>query len=393
VTGPVNINKRNDDNSHGPIVINATLTPNPAKIGDTITFKAEVVTQHEHVSDSGRASFTWGDGSPPETYTPDFIPAFKSKGFTHVYQSAGVFNIHIDFFDIDNPTEQHDGFDIFQIVGDASAAVKADSGLNVIAQVTSGGTVGLTINAQTVPGASSASTVFEDSDGMPRSTRDAQTGFSVSQTLGVSGLYVATTDVFDGNGNKIDKIRKTVGIGKKVAGESDGLSDPESTKVGIKAIKGKFFFDASKPDDVAFTGQFMLPPGFSLSTTGATVMEFSIGNVVDTVQLDAKGKKGVGQRGRIKKLRLTLPRLKTGVALGGETAKISAELNVANLTGSGFDTEGITASRGTNEIGSKAVQRFIQVNMLFSGVSYEVLAPVNFALSRGADFGSIQGRR
>lgn len=396
VTGPITISRKADDGSNdGPVLINPSLSPNPAKIGDTVTLKGEIVTEHKHVSDSGRATFTWGDGSPPETYTPDLIPLFKSKGLTHVYQSAGVFNIHIHFFDLDDdPTDPGDDFDIFEVVGDASAAVKANSGLNVIAQVGSGGTVGLSINAQTVSGAANASTVFEDSDGTPRTKRASpQMGFSVQQSLGVSGLYVATTDVLDSNGNTIDKIRKTVGIGKKIAGESDGLDNPASTKVGIKSIKGKFFFNAAKPDDVTFNGQFMLPPGFSLNRTGATVMEFSIGNVVDTVELDAKGKTGKGQRGRIKKLRLTLPRLKDGVAIGGETAKITAQLNVANLTGAGFDTEGITASRGANEAGSKAVQRFIQINMLFSGVSYEVLAPVNFAVSRDAAFGSIQGRK
>ena len=93
----------------------------------------------------------------------------------------------------------------------------------------------------------------------------------------------------------------------------------------------------------------MLPAGFSFSISGANTMQFSIGNCVDTVHLDSKGNALKGDRGRIKKLSVKIPKFKTGAALGGEIAKVTVEYNAANLIGSGFDTEGIVAQRGVGE--------------------------------------------
>lgn len=370
-------------------VNNPSLTPNPAKVGDTVTFKGEVVS-NKTIPDTAQAAFNFGDGTASLTLSAADFASLKKDGVTHVYQSAGVFVIRVHFSNAATPNDPGFDYSITEVVGDASASVDQSTGASVISQVGAGGAVTLTINAQSVNGASGANTTFEDASGAQPKERGTLTGFNVSQTLGTPGLYVATTTLTDNNGKAVGMTRKTVGVAaNKVTPGS--LPNPASIAIGIKTVKGKFTFDASHPDVVTFSGQIQLPPGFSLQRSDASTLQFSMGNVIDTVQLDEKGKATPGTRGRIKKVQLRIPKLPNGTAVGGEVAQISVQYNVANLSASGFNTDGITGVRGVGETG--VANRLIQVNLMLGGVAFESLAPVNYVISKDGAFGSISGRK
>ena len=396
VSGPVNIVFKSGDGSNGgghPAVA-AALTPNPANVGDTVAFKGTITPPHGNaITSTAMGTVTFGDGSPAVTLDAlQFIAQFKQPGFEHVYQSAGVFNVHLYLFDTTDLPGQGNNFDYFEVVGNAPAAVNGATGLNVSASVSGGGAVGLQIHAQLLAGAADATTSFEDAGGNPVPPAGGTLqGFTVGQTVAGSGLVVGSTNVLDATSTTIGQIRKTVGISDLLAGVPNGLANPASTALSVKSLKGKFTFNQSKSDIVAFSAQFMLPPGFSFARSGANEMQFSMGNVVDTVQLDTKGNLKSASRGRITKLSVKIPKLAGGVAVGGEPAKLTAQFSAVGMTGAGFNTEGITSQRGTNETG-KTLTRFIQVNMLFAGVAYEVLAPVNYVISPDSSFGSIAGR-
>ena len=49
-------------------VNNPSLTPNPAKVGDTVTFKGEIVASAP-IPDTGRANVTFGDGTSGQSFT------------------------------------------------------------------------------------------------------------------------------------------------------------------------------------------------------------------------------------------------------------------------------------------------------------------------------------
>ncbi len=397
-TGPVNIvltpGGGGGGGGGGHPTVTAALTPNPANVGDTVVFKGTITPpQGNVITSTAMGTVTFGDGSPAVTLEAlQFIAQFKQTGFEHVYQSAGVFNVHLYLFDTTDPPGQGDNIDYFEVVGNAPAAVNGANGLNVTASVSGGGAVGLQIHAQLLAGAADATTSFEDAGGNPVPPAGGTLqGFTVGQTVAGSGLVVGSTNVLDATSTTIGQIRKTVGISDMLAGVPNGLANPASTALSVKSLKGKFTFNQSKSDIVSFSAQFMLPPGFSFARSGANEMQFSMGNVVDTVQLDTKGNLKSASRGRITKLSVKIPKLPQGVAVGGEPAKLTAQFSATGMTGSGFNTEGITSLRGTNETG-KVLTRFIQVNMLFAGVAYEVLAPVNYVISPDSSFGSIAGR-
>ena len=402
VTGPVNITVTAGGGGGGGgggdgkgVSVDVALSPNPAKAGDTVTFKGTITPDAGHVvTATDMGTITWGDASAPVTMNAlQLLPLLKSTGLTHVFTTAGVYSVHLHLFNTANPGDSGADFDYYEVVGSASVSLNEATGALVSAAVAAGGTVSLTIDATHVSGAVSATSAFEDANGIAFSNAPGPLpGFAVHQTLGMSGLAVATTQVLDANNGTLGKLRKTVGISDRLAGDPNGLVNPASTAISTTSIKGRFVFNQLQPDDVLFSGQFMLPPGFSYARSGADTMQFSMGNCVDTVHLDAKGNSARGNRMRIKKVSIKLPKLPNGVALGGEIAKVTLEYNASNLIGAGFESEGIMSSRGTTENGTKTLNRFIQLNMLFGGVAYESLIAVNYGISSKSDFGVIQGR-
>ena len=395
-TGPVTItvNRNGGGGGNDNPIVSATLTPNPAKVGDTVVFKGTITPQNHHVvTVDDRATITFGDGSPPQIYTGvDFLPLFKTTGISHQYMTAGVFNVNLYLDNVNDAPGDGDSLDFFEVVGDVSVSVDGSTGVHVISQVDSGGTASLQIDATKIPDVTNAETTFEDPY-MPivglRAAAPRVSGFNPSKSFTTAGLFRATSNLTNASATQIGTIRKTGGISDKQAGDPNGLGNPMSTGIVVKSLKGKVNFTMlTKKDDIVLTGQFLVPPSFTTGRSGADEFQIGIGNVIDILHLDSKGNAKGGIRSVAKKASIKIPKLPVGGATGNESAKITVELNATNLAGAGLDTEGITMKRGANETGIKTLTRFIQVNMVFAGVPYESLIPVNYTMSAKGDTGS-----
>jgi len=201
-----------------------------------------------------------------------------------------------------------------------------------------------------------------------------------------SGVYVLTTTVRDAaTGEYIGKIRQTVAISRAETGEPPlATAPPANTKVIGAQLKGKFLFASDKPDVVSLRAKVSLPVGMDLGQEQTIAL--GIGNIIDEVVLDTKGKaKGASVLGRIKSLKLKYPRLKgTTITAAGQTVDLNVTLSTADMDVKGFDTEGVSADAAALQS-----QPDIQVLLVFGGMSYESQVPVEFKLSPKRDTGKI----
>jgi hypothetical protein len=208
-----------------------------------------------------------------------------------------------------------------------------------------------------------------------------------------SGIAVATTIAKNGP-NIRGKARKMVAVSAREVGESNALPAAPDKNVVVGSLAGKFLFTSEKADAVKFKGTVQLPTGFDLSSTASHSLAIGIGNVTDTVGLDAKGRGGASTNLVIKKASVKFPKLKDAtVAAGGEAATLQIQFSLANLDARGFDTEGIVAQLRAEEAGMKSVPRTIQIAIVLGGVSYEAQASVDYKLSSKGTSGSIKNTR
>jgi YVTN family beta-propeller protein len=236
-------------------------------------------------------------------------------------------------------------------------------------------------------------TDFDDIPG--RATKNVP-GTNPAHQYTQAGIFVTTAHGVDAvSKQEKGKMRRMLAISARELGASDALPAPADTTVALKSMKGKFFFNASKPDAVSFAGTVTLPAGLNLARPDGQTLTVGVGNIIDTVAVSAKGKATLpGSAGLVKKLSVKFPRLKKGQTLtaGGEKAQLTFTVSAAGLTSSGFDTEGITATLQANEDPKKGATRNIQVAVVLSGVAYEGTAPVTYKVSTKGDTGQIAGR-
>jgi hypothetical protein len=204
---------------------------------------------------------------------------------------------------------------------------------------------------------------------------------------------VATTHAFDvTTGVEQGKVRKTIPISRLDAGEVSLVDDDlPSRTVTMTAMKGKFLFSDLQQDTVAMTTNLALPAGFDIRQQHELTV--AIGNVVDSVTVTSKGAAASpGRNFSVAKLKMKYPKLAKGryKTTGGELATMSLTLSTKNMSAKGFDTEGIVAQLASAEEGTKTVDRSIQVAVMLDGVTYELLAPVQFKLSNNT--GQITGK-
>jgi hypothetical protein len=267
--------------------------------------------------------------------------------------------------------------------------VKSDGGLCEFA---------IDINAL-IRDAFAASTAFDTIDGRSATVAGLKPAFKAD----ASNIYIATTSATDTTTNAVaGKARKTIGMSGAEVGETPKVkTPPKNHQITNAATKGKFIFGkptgATKavPDTVSFSGTFELPEGLDLSKTSTQDFQFSIGNILDSVTINAKGKMvGASKMGRIKKLSIRFPHLPKGQTQtsAGQFAKFTVTISQTGLSAGGFDTEGITPTYAAAETSLKSVKRSIQVAMVFAGVVWQVNAPVTYTLSAKGDSGVIAGR-
>jgi len=284
------------------------------------------------------------------------------------------------------------GAGIFRIALNAPTFAKnPDSGLAVEVLNQDGGLVTLAVNPDTLLREPiSISTDFQDFPG--RSA--VATGTRPTHQYIQAGLFVSTsTATDDANGQSLGKMRKTLAISRTNTGESALVTAaPNSRSIDAFQLKGKFLFTDTKPDAVTFSGTIELPAGLDLSQPQA--LSFGVGNVIDAVQMDAKGKAQLpSEKNILKKASVKYPKPGNGtLTLAGQKAKLSLQYSLADMDAAGFDTEGISPVARQRDPLAKSFPRSIQCAVLIAGVTYELKAPVAFKVSKGAESGQIQGR-
>jgi hypothetical protein len=228
-------------------------------------------------------------------------------------------------------------------------------------------------------------------------SRETVEGETVTRSSASSGITVAESTVVDANGTEQASVSKQVVVSDQDVGASDALPAPTTTEITVTKMNGKFLFNKSTPDQVTLKGEITLPTGFQPAKAGGNSFVIGIGNVVDQVIVDSKGKPldpKTGDLGRIKRCKITFPRLAKGTTatVGGEIAKINVTFSLVDADLAGFDAEGITASLREDEQGQTEIERYIQVGMVLEGVAFESVITVEYKLSTTGDVGQIVTR-
>ena len=142
---------------------------------------------------------------------------------------------------------------------------------------------------------------------------------------------------------------------------------------------------------MTYEGTIQLPAGMDMSQP----FEFwiAIGNiVVKTTVVKGKGT-NPSVANVLKSLKISSKVKKGVITVGGEPATILVTYSANNTVNNGFDTEGISNKSTDVTPGSKtAAPRKIQVAMLMDGAPFQTVAPVDFTLGKGSDFGGMTGR-
>ncbi len=381
--------------------------PNPLQANKTFKIKAPLSLHDLTGPVTGYLHF--GDSSAPVRATGADFQTMLKDGIPYMYANEGVYTVRLTLVGATEVAETH----IYVVVG-TLFDVNSTNGAIVQLIKSTAGNAQLNLTVRNIPRAVNAETSFLDMKGNPVGSPtggvgvvgNGVRGLTVSNSFSVPGVYVAETIVLDGTDAIVGKCRKTIVIGMNdisamaIANATNGAEQaaprdtPADIPITFTSMSGKFVFSsATNPDSVIFNGTLGLPAGYNPNSPTGNDITLSIANVIDTIHLDEKGKfVSPSALARIKTYKLKVPKLPSGVAIGGEIAKVSMTMNTADLDVLGFVSEGVTASVRVDEIGQPSVARFIQVGMLISGQSFSVLAPVSFAPSLNSDFGTMTGR-
>jgi len=364
-----------------PVAI--TASQNPVRVGVEATFTFGLTFM---------APLTWNFG--------DGTPTVQGNPVTHTYATEGIFTVtSTDGAAVANTLSFETIAPNAGAAGVQNAAVNSTvtnplNGIAATVAFSDGGVVELNLDVSALNrAAATAETSFDD---IP-TRRSISKGPKPAHKFTKAGIFTATITAKDSaDGTVRGQGRRTLAVGSRETGESGALPAPSSSTVTLKTLKGKFLFTSDKPDSVSFSGEIKLPAGFDPLKPDGYSFSIGIGNVVDTVQLDAKGKGVLPSSGvLLKKVAVKYPKLAKGtlVTTDGQIAKIQATISIKDLDTAGFDTEGITNTKLTSEAALKSVPRTIQLQVLLGGIPYEVLAPVDYTLTKKSDAGSIKGRK
>ena len=358
---------------NAPRIDSVTLSANVAHTGDVLTFTAAASDPN-----NSALTLTWnfGDGS-------DLV---QGASVQHAYAALGSYAVNVTVLNAEslpgrpvtqalfivNPT------DVPNVALGAPPVVSPLDGLSVVVDSSRGGVIQLGI----------------DVNSLTRAAYDVSTDFGVPGRTSVKGthpvekyekpaIYVATTTARDTTTRETKgKARKTLPVSAAEVHAKSSITAPTPNKtIVVRAIKGAFIFGrsgaatqaGSKPDLVTLSGTITLPEGLNLSTPQE--VHVAVGNVVDKLVLDAKGKGA----GKFSKLGLK-PAKK-----GSKDAKFSVQMRLADMTGQGFDTEGVTQK-------PKSSALKIQCALLVGGESYAIETPVQLKVDSKGVKAQISGR-
>lgn len=208
-----------------------------------------------------------------------------------------------------------------------------------------------------------------------------------------TGIFITTSEVIDPvTQQSMGKVRKTIAISARETGAPlPGVKKPVSNDISGISIKGKFVLNASgRADLLTFIGKIELPEGMNASVDQR--FGISVGNVIDTVTINSKGKGTTGNF--ISGLKMTYPSSarKSPILLAQQSAKVSFKLSGLGLTSVGFDTEGVSKANIAAKA-KKGTPLSVQVLFTIAGETYEQIVPVTFAIPGNGDFGNMAGRK
>ncbi|MGD0090058.1 MAG: MBG domain-containing protein [Planctomycetota bacterium] len=261
-------------------------------------------------------------------------------------------------------------------------------GTSVTVSATDGGVVVLQAgqNGGALPAGYAISTTFYDADGNVLATdQGAQPAYGFTD----AGLYLAVVTVTDTQGNA-STTDLALPISAAETGTAQGTTPPSSMAISGVVLKGKLLFSASKADTVSFKGTLELPAGLDLSA--AQTLAVSLGNVVDTAKLNAKGTVKAGVKKLLKSVAVKYPKLRkvnkkaVTITTVGLMATVSFTLSAYQLDKLGFGAEGISKAGGT---AGQSVPRTITAALLLGGTAYRQDIPVNWKLSKKGDNGQL----
>lgn len=350
-------------------ITSLTAAPNPALASQAITISGVVKTAEE--KNELYACLDFGDGASASFYGDRNWDELKAV--QHTYATAGVYTVTLY---ASTPRLYAESY-LYIVVGRGNVCnpingifqtATDNSGLPRYA----GGTTNVKINADKVY-ASRVSTEFQDIPGRSAT----MVGPQVWHTYTQRGIYRATSDAQSSGGSSLGKCRKMLNISSKDTGDSAALADPPSADIRMKKMQAKLSFAKSDPDKLSFSGEIRLPANFNPAAPNGIEVSVGIGNIVDTITVDEKGKAtGPSVKGIITKLGIKFPKA------GSDVALVSVSLALPDMDTAAMDTEGITSSVRSDERTLKAVDRSIQVDMLVAGVAYETYAPVQYKLAK-----------
>jgi hypothetical protein len=373
------------------------VTPNPAVANQPVTFSASsTVKDTEGILGS---ILLFGDG-PPAVRSPGFIFA-NGATQTHTYTADRGYTARLIVIGPNGLRQTR----LFIAVGQKTA-LNGFSGLgSTLSQ--NGANIQLAINTENVENNFKTLTTFTDTfsrdfvtpGAVSKSAKSRETveGELIGRSNAAAGITVAESVVVDEGGNEQASVSKQIVTSDADTGASDALPAPPTTEIVVSKMSGKFLFNKATPDQVTLKGEVALPTGFQPAKAGGNSFVVGIGNVVDQVIVDSKGKPldpKNGDLGRIKKCKITFPRLAKGTTatVGGEVAKINVTFSLADMDVVGFDSEGITASLRSDEENQSDVERYIQVGMVLDGVAFESVITVEYKITSSAEVGTFVGR-
>ena len=378
-----------------PMLGAITASENPTRTGLTVTFSV-VATDPNGLP----LTVTWDFGDATALVTGTTV--------THSYGAEAIYTVKATADDTLVNASTTLSFQVFAPNSGADNVKNIDDGAPPIKNPLDGITIGLLssdggvieLNVDTsnlVRDTFAITTEFDGIFGRTATVAGARPVAKFTQP----GVYVATASATDPvTGALIGKGRKTLVISQTETGIPPLFTAAPSSKAISKFnLKGNFSFpktsaaSAGKPDSVALTGTIMLAAGIDL--TKSQQFSLGIGNIIDTVNLDTKGKATLpGSTGFVKKLAFRLPKPKKGATLttAGQLATFTITISGTALSAAGFDTEGIAGTRLSSETALKSLPRSIQLAGLFAGAPYETQAPVLLKLDKTSQSGSIGGR-
>jgi hypothetical protein len=274
-----------------------------------------------------------------------------------------------------------------------ATATNPVDGTSVTVTSTDGGVVLLNVGEQggaLPPGTVVTTTIYNAAGAVVGTVQGTQFVYKFTDP----GLYVAVVTLVDALGNAVSETKLALPISAAETGDAQGTSPPGSLAISAVSLKGKLLFNPNKPDTVSFKGTVVLPAGLDLSKP--QTLSVSLGNVVDTANLNTKGTAKTGARNRLKNVAVKYPKLPkvnkkaTTITTAGLKATISFTLSAPQLDLLGFGLEGVSKPGG---IAGQSVHRTMGAALLLGGTAYRVDVPVTWKLSKKGDNGQVTSQK